>query len=355
MSARTDDYAHFETFRAIKPPRLVRTIAALIGITIVLGGLFLAFVPWVQTAYGQGRVTALEPRDRIQDVNALVSGRIEWFVIEGQSVAEGEIVAKIVDNDPQIVQRLQAERAQMVAQADAAALQIRVAERNVDRMRMLVNEGLSAPQELEQAQLRVADFKTSLAQARAQLQEMDVRINRQQAQEVRAPRDGVVQQILAGDTATYVQAGDVLMTFAPESTNAVAEIFVDGVDVPLVTVGRRVRLEFEGWPAVQFSGWPSIARGIFDGVVFSVDQAPSANGLYRVLVAPAADRPPWPSEPAVRLGAKVRGWVLMDTVRVGFEIWRQLNNFPLQFNQGAEPATQPAPEQQNSSIGGRSG
>lgn len=327
----SDDLAHFRTYRSLRPPRVLRSLAWMLVIGIVLTVLFLAFVPWVQTAQGQGRVTALEPRDRIQDVNALTSGRIEWFVIEGQAVSEGDLIARILDNDPQIVERLQAERAQLEAEAEAASLQIRVAELDVSRLRTLVNEGLAARQDLEAAQLKVADYRAKQAQVRAKLQGMDLRINRQQAQEVRAPRDGVVQQIVAGDSATFVKEGDVLMTFAPVSTNAVVELFVDGVDVPLINVGRRVRLEFEGWPAVQFSGWPSIARGIFDGVVFSVDQAPAPSGLYRVLVAPAADRPPWPSEPAVRLGAKARGWVLMDTVTVGFEIWRQLNDFPLQF------------------------
>jgi hypothetical protein len=33
----------------------------------------------------------------------------------------------------------------------------------------------------------------------------------------------------------------------------------------------------------------------------------------------------------VRLGASVRGWVLMDTVKVWFELWRLLNDFPLQY------------------------
>lgn len=335
-SVHTDDLAHFHTYRTMRPPNVLRSFAWMIVVGIVLTTLFLAFVPWVQTAQGQGRVTALEPRDRIQDVNALTSGRIEWFVIEGQAVSEGDLIARILDNDPQIVERLQAERAQLEAEADAAGMQIRVAELDVARLRTLVNEGLAARQDLETAQLKVADYRARQAQVRAKLQGMDVRINRQQAQEVRAPRDGVVQQIVAGDSATFVQEGDVLMTFAPVSTNAVVELYVDGVDVPLVNVGRRVRLEFEGWPAVQFSGWPSIARGIFDGVVFSVDQAPSPSGLYRVLVAPAADRPAWPTQPAVRLGAKARGWVLMDTVTVGFEIWRQLNDFPLQFQRPAD-------------------
>lgn len=332
LNVRSDDLAHFHTYRGLKPPNVLRSLARLIVITMTVAILFMAFVPWVQTAQGQGRVTALEARDRISSVNVLIPGRIdEWFVIEGQQVNAGDQIVRIVDNDPLLIERLNAEREQLRAEEAATKLQIQVAERDVTRMRTLVNEGLSARQDLELAQLKVADFNARLAQVRAKITAMDVRVNRQQAQIVRAPRDGVIQEIVAGDIASYVKEGDILATFAPSTTNAVVEMFVDGVDVPLVNVGRRVRLEFEGWPAVQFSGWPSIARGIFDGVVFSVDAAPAPSGLYRVLVAPAADRPAWPAEPAVRLGAKVRGWVLMDTVTVGFEIWRQLNDFPLQF------------------------
>ncbi len=33
----------------------------------------------------------------------------------------------------------------------------------------------------------------------------------------------------------------------------------------------------------------------------------------------------------MRLGAKVRGWVMMDTVSSGYELWRLLNDFPLQY------------------------
>jgi hypothetical protein len=70
---------------------------------------------------------------------------------------------------------------------------------------------------------------------------------------------------------------------------------------------------------------------MFDGRVYAIDVSASPNGLFRVLVEQAPDRPPWPKEPFVRLGAKVRGWVQMDTVSVGFELWRQLNDFPLQW------------------------
>ncbi|WP_448585667.1 efflux RND transporter periplasmic adaptor subunit [Thermaurantiacus sp.] len=325
------DLARFPTYARMRLPRIARAIAVMMLATLVAVSLFLLFVPWVQTAYGEGQVTTLSPADRVQNITALVPGRVErWYVEEGDLVEEGDPIARIADNDPMILDRLEAERAQVEAEIAAAEQAVRVAQLDVDRQRTLVGEGLAARRDLEAAEIRVADLEARVAQGRAKLQGIDIRLNRQSLQVVTAPRAGRIQQIMALDQATMVSEGTVLATFAPKTSAVVVELFVDGVDVPLIYPGRRVRLEFEGWPAVQFSGWPSVARGIFDGVVRSVDDAASPNGLYRLLVEPAPDRPPWPGEPAVRLGARVRGWVLMEEVRVGFELWRQLNNFPLQ-------------------------
>jgi hypothetical protein len=128
-----------------------------------------------------------------------------------------------------------------------------------------------------------------------------------------------------------VKEGDVIATFAPEQAVRVVELYVDGRDVPLIHPGRPVRMEFEGWPAIQFSGWPSVAVGMFDGQVRAIDVSASANGLFRVLVEQKPGARPWPKEPFVRLGAKVRGWVMMDTVSSGYELWRLLNVCPLQY------------------------
>jgi hypothetical protein len=48
----------------------------------------------------------------------------------------------------------------------------------------------------------------------------------------------------------------------------------------------------------------------------------------------------WPEERYVRFGAAVQAWVLLETVPVGYEIWRQLNNFPPELPAAAssEPA-----------------
>jgi multidrug efflux pump subunit AcrA (membrane-fusion protein) len=333
LSLLDEDLRHFPTYRSIRTPRIARNVALLIAIAIVGATAFLLFVPWVQTAEGQGRVTTLDPRDRVQTISALVPGRVaDWYVTEGAVVKLGDPIARIVDNDPLLLERLSEERAQAEAEIEAGRAALAVAELDVGRLTELVREGLAAPRELELAQIKVNDYRAKLAQSRSKATSLEIRINRQGAQIVGAPRDGRIQRIVAGDSATLVKEGDTIATFAPTVTQHTVELYLDGRDIPLVHRGRRVRLEFEGWPAVQFSGWPAVSRGVFDGEVHTVDAAASPNGLYRVLVVPSPGRPPWPTEPTVRLGAKVRGWVMLETVTVGYELWRRLNDFPLEFN-----------------------
>ncbi|MFZ4746095.1 MAG: efflux RND transporter periplasmic adaptor subunit [Sphingomonas sp.] len=349
MQMHAEQMAQFKTLQALRTPRILRAIGVMLALGIVLSLVALIYIPWVQTAAGTGAVTALDPRDRVQNVNALVPGRIDaWFVTDGSIVKRGDPIARIVDNDPQLLDRLRAERAQKLAEIEAAQQAALTAGLDVERTGALFREGLAARRDYEAAQIKVADYRAKIAQSRAAITKVDVDLSRQSAQIVRAPRDGRIMRINAGDSATMVKQGDVLVTFAPEEAVRVVEIYVDGRDVPLIRPGRRVRLEFEGWPAIQFSGWPSIAQGMFDGRVRAIDLSASDNGLFRLLIEPAPDRAPWPREPYVRLGAKVRGWVLMDTVSAGFELWRQLNDFPLQFEQPGDPKESPPPSQNKS-------
>ncbi len=161
-----------------------------------------------------------------------------------------------------------------------------------------------------------------------QLNQMEVRLARQQAQTLRAPRDGTITRIIAANIATLVNQGEPLATFVPKDSEPAVELYVRGIDIPLIYPGRKVRLEFEGWPAVQFSGWPSAAVGTFGGVVQVVDPSVTPTGQFRVLVVPDPDDMPWPDQQFLRYGARAKGWVLLDEVKVGFELWRQLNNFP---------------------------
>ena len=329
MVYRKQDLDYFETLQRQRVPGVMRAIGWILGSGVLIGIAFLIFTPWVQTTSGFGTVTALNPNDRLQEINALVPGRIQqWFVQDGSQVKVGDPIVQIVDVDPQLLQRLEAEREQVIAKLTAAEVAVETAEIDLRRMRELFDEGLAARREYEQARIRVEELRSAVAEAAAELTRADVNLSRQSVQMVRAPSGGMLR-VFAGDAATFVQAGDVVATFVPDNVDRAVEVFIDGRDVALVREGAKVRLQFEGWPVVQFSGWPSVAVGTFGGEVAAIDPSAQPNGRFRVLVTEdPADEHPWPDRRFVRFGSKARGWILLNEVSVGYELWRQLNNFP---------------------------
>lgn len=320
--------APFETVQRLVPPAPTRGFARLILLTLALLALVLTVTPWIQTAGGAGTVIALSPTNRVQSVTALVSGRVkQWHVQEGDVVRKGDPLVELTDNDPQYTERLQAELEAARARLKATRIAGEIALLDVDRRRRLFDKGLAAQRDVEAATIRWRELKASEASASAEVIKAETAVSRQLTQRVVAPRDGTILKIFGGDTSTYVKEGEVLVSFAPDPGRRAVELFVNGLDAVLVAPGREVRLSFEGWPAVQFSGWPSVAVGTFPGVVQFVDPAVSVNGRFRIVVVEKPGEP-WPDERFLRLGGRAQGWVLLNEVRLGFEIWRQLNYFP---------------------------
>jgi len=171
-----------------------------------------------------------------------------------------------------------------------------------------------------------------------ELQEIDNRIERFKARFVKAPCDGVVFRISAdGQTGQFVKEGDELAVIVPDTTDRVVELLIDGVDAPLIAAhmeqtgrGPHVRLQFEGWPGVQFAGWPSVAVGTFGGRVRQIDPTDDGNGRFRILVEPEEmfDGDRWPEGLYLRQGNQAVGWVFLNRVTLGYELWRQMNGFP---------------------------
>lgn len=358
MAGIQQDMAHFTALSDIKVPRIFRSVFFILLFSFIAGVAFLIYVPWVQTAGGRGVITTLNPNERQQDVSALVSGRIEeWFVRDGSTVKKGDPIVRIADIDPQLIQRLEAERAQVEVQLQAAESALATAGIDLRRMQELFQEGLAARRDYEQALIRVDQMRGSVAEAQANLTRTNVALSRQSNQLVTAPRDGFIQSISGGDAATFVSAGDILATFIPEESERVLEIFLDGRDVGLVQTGAPVRVQFEGWPTVQFSGWPSVAVGTFAGEVIAVDQSAMTDGRFRVLIGetvPEGEQE-WPTERYARFGATAQAWVLLETVPVGYEIWRQLNNFPPELPSGSGVSTTAANSNRSSTSASQSG
>ena len=330
MPTREKHLKYFSTLAEQRIPRVMPAIAWMLIVFIFAVGAFLAFVPWVQTTMGFGTITALNPNDRLQEINALVAGRVEeWYVRDGSRVVVGDPIVRIVDNDPRLLERLKAERNQAVAKLEALDNAIDTAGIDVTRMRDLFDQGLAARREFEQARIKVQELRSRMAEAAAELTRADINLSRQSAQIVRAPRNGVILRVSASEATAFVAPGDVVASFVPDNAIRALELYISGRDVALVRPGAKVRLQFDGWPVVQFSGWPSVAVGTFGGEVLVIDRSANSNGRFRVIVVEdESAENPWPDETFVRFGSNARGWVLLNTVPVGYELWRRLNSFP---------------------------
>ena len=332
-----------ETAARITALEMVRSKYSTSLLGRILGVLFLALlvslvvVPWQQTSKGYGRVAAYSPSDRQQNISAPVEGRLgKWFVHEGSVVKEGDPIVEILDNDPDILIRLRAERDAIERRLIAARKAANTSLINVSRQKELFNQGISSRRAFEQAEIEYARYLTDEANSSAELSKIEVRLARQSMQSVKATRSGTILRRVLGQESVIVKPGEVLAVIVPDTDSRAVELWVDGNDVPLISEGRHVRLQFEGWPAVQFSGWPSVAVGTFGGKVSLIDAADSGNGMFRVLVVPEEGES-WPSHRYLRQGIRAYGWILLNRVSLGYELWRQFNGFPPSFPESKKP------------------
>ena len=188
----------------------------------------------------------------------------------------------------------------------------------------------------------IEDANASRSSARGAVRPIETRLARQSTQEIRAPRDGVILRLLAQPGSEMLKAGEPLAVLIPDTTQTVVELWINGNDMPLLHVDDKVRLQFEGWPAVQFVGWPSVAVGTFGGTVKLLDATDDGSGRFRILVAPDASDEAWPESRYLRQGVRANGWVLLQQVKLGFELWRRFNGFPPTTTQTADPTSKDA-------------
>lgn len=408
-------------FKLLKTPTYVRHLTYLLAWSIVVLPLLMLFLPWLQNIQGTGTITAFQPTDRIQTINAPIDGLVsKWHIAEGAVVKTGDLLLEIRDVDPNFSKRLQEQldnnRAKQQAKQDELAsyeLQVqnyqtvrdsRISAANfkrdmarqkvvsaiqaiaaaeatfeaskfqLERMQRLLKDGLVSQRDVELAERDNtiasrnlasskaildaakaeessalaevsqfgADAQGSIQAAKAQINKLkseyaeiantinDAQVNvaRQSAQKVYAPNDGVVFRVPVNSPSQLVSRGQALLTIVPENNSRAVILQVQGLNAPLITPGSKVRLQFEGWPVVQVSGWPKMAYGTFGGKVSFVDPADSGDGRFRVMVVPDETEQKWPSSRFLRQGSAVQGWVLLNEVSIGYEIWRILNGFP---------------------------
>ena len=180
-----------------------------------------------------------------------------------------------------------------------------------------------AESDLNNTRAEAFDTQAAIAKAKNEFANTEIRAAQYQ---ILAPQDGYIVKAMKAGIAETIKEGDAICTIMPQTSDVAVEMYVKAMDVPLISKGRKVRVQFDGWPAIQFSGWPSVSVGTFGGEVRVIDYVNSNPGEFRILVVPDKDDQAWPSQ--IRVGSGTKGWVMLDNVPVWYELWRRLNGFP---------------------------
>ncbi len=264
---------------------------------------------------------------------------------------------------------------------EAAKTNITIAQRQYDRVVQLEREGLKAITDVEEKRLKLQETQAKLISqentllaSKNEIINATVEINRLQAEYtdkiskaqsdmftaqsnqfdseaqvtkleneytnyeirsemyyIRAPQSGYITKALQGGIGETFKEGDKLVGIMPSEYSLAVETYVAPIDLPLIHIGEKVRIQFDGWPAIIFSGWPNASYGTYGGKVVAIETFISSNGKYRILLAPDPDDHPWPKD--IRVGSGANTLALLEDVPIWFELWRQLNGFPPNYYQ----------------------
>ena len=264
---------------------------------------------------------------------------------------------------------------------EAAKTNISIAQRQYDRTVQLESEGLKALTDVEEKRLKLqetqaklisqenkllaskndvinaeveinrvtAEYTDKIAKARsdkftAQSSQFDAEAQvtkleneytnyeiRNDLYYIRAPQDGFINKAIRAGVGETFKEGDQLLSVMPADYELAVETFVKPIDLPLIHIGEKVRIQFDGWPVIIFSGWPNVSYGTYGGKVVAIETFISDNGKYRVLIAPDADDHDWPKD--IRVGSGANSIALLEDVPIWFELWRKLNGFPPNYYQ----------------------
>jgi len=423
----TEKYKAFSKVESKSSSKMLAKI--LLGLLILF--LVTMFIPWTQNIRARGYVTTLRPDQRPQTVHSVIAGRIEkWFVQEGDFVNRGDTIlyisevkddyfdpnlldntnqqikakeltqqsydekVKALENQIEALQemkRLKIEQAKnkliqsrLKVTADsiefeAAKTNFSIAERQLDRMQQLYQEGLKSLTDLESRTLKLQESqakligyesklmssKNELINAQLELSSIDndyrdklakasserysalsssyntnVEITKLQNQYMNysvrtglyyilAPQNGYITQAIKTGIGETIKEGASIVSIMPAKYDLAVEMYVKPMDLPLLQKGQEVRFMFDGWPAIIFSGWPNVSYGTFGGKIVAIDNFTTKDSKYRILVAPADTDTPWPE--AIRIGSGANGFALLKDVPIWYELWRQINGFPADY------------------------
>ena len=147
---------------------------------------------------------------------------------------------------------------------------------------------------------------------------------------ITAPQNCYVSSINKYGIGEIIKAGTPLISIMPANAKIGVEAYVTPLDYPLLRIGAKTRIQFDGWPTLFISGWPGNSIGTYRGTIVSIDRVMNMHKKgFRVFIAPEKGQEAWPE--LIQAGSGVKTYTMLNDVAIGYELWRQLNGFPPEF------------------------
>ena len=200
---------------------------------------------------------------------------------------------------------------------EAAKVNLSIADRQYERITELYEEGLKSRLDLEtkqskfqESQAKVIDLENKLLSSKNELLNAIMEVNRIEANYIdkinkiegeistanssrfdaqaqvsklenslsnyqirknllyiRAPQNGYINRALKQGIGETLKQGEKIVTIMPSDIDIAVETYVRPIDLPLLSIGDHVRVQFDGWPAIVFSGWPNASYGTYGAKV----------------------------------------------------------------------------------------
>lgn len=183
----------------------------------------------------------IEPLDSV-DLKSEVSGRItKVFFKEGDAVRRGQQILQL-DTVPLLLSR-----DKYALQVDRAALALRIARRDVARLKALEATGSVTPNQIEDLDVAVERAELDLRDAKLSLRNAELDLSRTK---IRAPMDGRLINFPAevgevASSATGINGGSALGTIA-DPTRLKVVVEVGELDFGRLKLGMPVKVSTEG-------------------------------------------------------------------------------------------------------------
>ena len=192
----------------------------------------------------------------------------EVLVHEGESVRQGQILARLEDDEPRLAAaRARAEMQQAQAQIALTEVEIATARREYERLQALAPSNFVAGQRLDQAQDNIRQAQARLSAQRAAVATAQARLNEAEYDLeltiIRAPADGVIARRYAnpGAGASTLNVSN-MFDLEPAGQRIVRAEIAEGA-LPHVQIGQTVQIASEADPTQIFQGQVIRRAGVF--------------------------------------------------------------------------------------------